>query len=98
MWFWGIALLLSLRGCVRRLLRFWYFRVGKIRERVAPEVVVEPGEIVLHDGTLGARLGDAVAVALIHNHFNLDAAILQPLAQLVGVGDRHAFVIFAVLD
>ena len=74
---------------------------GRGREvglRVAEDIVAEPGEVVLHDRPHGFGLRDPVAVALVDDHFHRHAAVLEPLPELVGVGDGHPPVELAVLD
>ena len=72
--------------------------VGEVRQRVLPQVVIEPLQVVPHHGAHGLRLVDAVAEALVDDHRHRHAAVFQPLPQLVRVGDRHAAVVLAVLD
>src|SRR5262245_55667608 len=53
----------------------WQFRIGKIRQRIVPQVMIEPGEIVLHDGALRFRFGNRMAKALVNDHLDFDAFV-----------------------
>ena len=52
----------------------------------------------MHHGSLRTRLGDPVAKAFVDDQLRFDAPVFEALAQLVGIGDRHAAIEFAVLD
>ena len=65
---------------------------------IAEDIVAEPDQIVLHHRPHGFGLGDAVPVALVHDHLDRHAAVLESLAQLIAVRDRHPAVELAVLD
>src|SRR6185503_5663898 len=65
---------------------------------LAPDVVREPVEVVLQDGAVGLRLGDAVAVAGVDDHGGGHALVAQSAVELVRVGDRNPPVVLAVLD
>src|SRR5439155_26399952 len=92
----ALTLLLSLLLVFRFFLR--QLRRGEVRQRIAPDVMIEPGQIVLHDGAYRLWFGDAVAEAFVDDHLDFDAAIFQSLAQLVSIGYGHASIEFAVLD
>src|SRR2546426_9329147 len=73
------------------------FGVGEIGQWVAPEVMVEPGEVVLHNRAHCFGLGDSVWKTFVDDHLHLYAAVFQPLTKLVGVGNRDAAVKLAVV-
>src|SRR5437660_4762301 len=79
-------------------LLLWHRWVGEIRQRIAPEVMIEPGEVVLHDGAHRPGLGNRMAEAFVDDHLDADTFILQCLSQLVSIRDRHATIEFAMLD
>src|SRR6185436_7926146 len=54
----------------------------EIRPRIAPDVVIEERQVVLHHRPLRAGLGDAMAEALVDDHVDRYAAILEPLPEL----------------
>src|SRR6266516_6716751 len=93
-----------LSGSVIRLLitlfalLLWHRWVGEIRQRSVPKVMIEPGEVVLHDGAHRPGLGNRMAEAFVDDHLDAYAFVLQRLSQLIGVGDGHATIKFAMLN
>src|SRR5437879_1221952 len=85
-------LLLVLAFFLRQLWR------GEIWQGIAPDVMIEPCEIVLHHRAHRFWFRDAVAIAFVNHHLDFHAAILQALSQFVSVGDGHAAIEFAVLN
>src|SRR5713226_10594050 len=78
--------LLMLRGSVIRLLialfalLLWHRWVGEIRQRIVPEIMIEPGEVVLHDGAHRPGLGNRMAEAFVDDHLDADTFVLQCLS------------------
>ena len=68
------------------------------RDRLVPDVVGEPVEVVLEDGAVRLRLRDPVPEAGIDDHAGGHVLVAQPAVQLVAVRDRHPLVRLAVLD
>lgn len=87
-----LRLLLILRVLLRQ------FRCGEIRQRIAPDEMIEPAKIVLHHGAHRLWFGDAVAKAFVNHHLDFDAAVFQTLTQLVSIRYRHTTIKLAMLD
>jgi hypothetical protein len=73
----------------------WLCEIGR---RISPDVMVEPGKIVLHDRSHRLGLGDSMAVSFVNDHLHLHSLVFQRLPQLVGVGYRNAAIQLAMLD
>src|SRR5436190_16017045 len=54
-------------------------------QRLPPDVMREPVEVVLQDGAVALRLGDAVAVTRVDDHGGGHALVAQAAEELVGV-------------
>src|SRR5258708_9327817 len=65
------------------------------RCRGAEDVLVEPVEVVLHDGAAGLRLRRTVAdtfEALINNELRRHSDVLEAVIELVRIPRRHALL------
>src|ERR1043166_5783932 len=53
-----------------------YLWCGEIRQWIAPDVMAEPGKIMLHHGALGFWFGDGMAETFVYDHRDGDATVL----------------------
>src|SRR5437660_12529246 len=72
----------------RRVLRDW----------VAEDVMIEPVEVVLQDGTVRFRLRDRMAEPGIENEASRDSRVAQPAIELERVRRRDTLVAVPMLN
>ncbi len=60
--------------------------------------MIEPGEVVLHDGALRFGLGNSMTEAFVDNHLHLNTLVFERLSKFVRIGDWNAAIEFAMLN
>src|SRR5206468_7937797 len=73
-------------------------RRAQVGQRVAPDEMVEPHQVVCHDSALRLWPGDGMAESLVYHHLDGHPPIFERLTKLVAVGDGYASVAVSVLD